>query len=573
MRRSSLPQSPPKLTWQIGLPLLLALVLLIYSPAVRGGFVWDDDAFLTNNPLIKADDGLSRFWFSTEPPDYFPLTSSTLWFEWRLWGMNATGYHVVNCLLHVLSTVLIWLILKQLKIPGAWLAALIFAIHPVNVEAVAWITQRKSTLPLVFYGLSIWSFLNYEQQGRRLDYTLALVAFVLAMLSKTSVVMLPFVLLSCAWWQRRRITREDLRRILPFFILAFALSLVTIWFQYNRSIGDDIVRTDSFLARLAGVGWVVWFYIYKVFIPVNLAFVYPRWEIDAGRLLSWVPNLALLGAFALCWWQRARWGRACLFAFGYFIVTLFPMLGFFNIYYFRYSLVADHYQYQSIIGIIALVVAAGYLCYSRAAAAWHVPIRAGAGLVVVLLAVQTFVQAGIYKDLETILLDTVAKNPRSWMPYYNLGHLKQNEKKYDEAVRYYTNGIGIQPDNPDPHNNLGNLYLETGQYDKALDHFRQALALRPDFAETHYNLGTALMELHRYPEAIDHFYRALATMRGVDRIARVHNNLANALATVGRNHQALVHYREALRLRPAFVEARNNMDIVLKRLKKSRNPS
>ena len=533
-----------------GIGLIFFVSLILYLPAIQSGFIWDDDSFLTENPLIEASDGLSRFWFSTEPPDYFPLTSTTLWFEWRLWGMDAAGYHLVNCLLHIASAVLLWLILKRLKIPGAWLAGLIFAVHPVNVEAVAWITQRKTTLPMLFYVISIWLYLKYEDDGSKRLYGFSIFSFLLALLGKTSIVMQPFVLLGCAWWRRGRIDKKDLLRAIPFFALSFSLSLVTIWFQYNRSIGAEIVRTDPFFARLAGAGWAIWFYLGKALLPLKLIFVYPRWDIDASLWLSYLPGVLFLSLLFGAWQYRKIWGRPVLFGLGYFAVTLFPMLGFFNIYYFRYSLVADHYQYQSIIGIIALVVGGGCHLFTRCPKRYHQTVFLVVAVVVSLLGVQTFRQGGNYADVETIFLDTHAKNPTSWMPLYNLGHLKQKEKKYAQAVHYYTT--------------LGNLYLEQKKYSQALHNFSQALNIKPDFAETHYNLATALMEMKRFKEATEHFYQAL---RFNPRMHVAHNNLANALVSQGRLHQSLPHYRAALRIKPNFAEARRNMDIILKRIR------
>jgi hypothetical protein len=287
--------------------MIILVTLVIYIPAMRAGFVWDDDRFLTENPLIRADDGLYRFWFTTEPPDYFPLVSTSLWLEWRLWENNATGYHVMNVVLHAVSSVLIWLVLRRLKIPGAWLAALVFAVHPVNVESVAWITERKNTQPMVFYLLTILLYLKFASDGRRRWYFLALCSFLLALLSKTSVVMLPFVLLGCAWWQRSSIVRKDVVRAIPFFALSGVLGLVTVWFQYD--IGGDIVRTDGFFSRLAGAGWAVWFYLYKTIIPYKLCFVYPRWEIDPSSIASYLPAIILLGCFLVLWWYRMGWGE------------------------------------------------------------------------------------------------------------------------------------------------------------------------------------------------------------------------------------------------------------------------
>ncbi|MGD9022958.1 MAG: tetratricopeptide repeat protein, partial [Deltaproteobacteria bacterium] len=493
----------------LGVCVILVVTFVAYIPAMRGDFIWDDDSFLTDNPLIKAPDGLYRFWFSTEPPDYFPLTSTTLWLEWRLWGMNAFGYHVTNVLLHVLSSILIWLVLKHLKIPGAWVAAMIFAVHPVNVEAVAWITQRKSTLPLVFYFLSILLYLKFERTEHYWLLGLSVMCFVLALLAKTSVVMLPFVLLGCALWQRGRIVRKDLMRSIPFFGTALILGLVTVWFQYNRSIGGDIVRTDSFLSRLAGSGWVVWFCLYKALLPLNLSFVYPRWDIDDTSVVSFIPLVILIGLLLVFWWYRGGWGRPLFVALGYFALTLFPFLGFLNIYYMRYSLVADHYQYQSIIGIIALVIGIAAHAYRR----WHKKMRrvavSVAVVVVGFLSVQTWSQGHIYKDPQTLFDDTITRNPQCWMANYNMGHSLQREGRIEESMAYYRQALRIQPDNPDPLNNMGNMLLEQGRIEEAISQFREALRIRPEFAEAHYNLGNALSDRGDLAEAIDHYYESI----------------------------------------------------------------
>lgn len=549
----------------IGVIAIVFITFLIYIPAMLGGFIWDDPSFLTENPIIKAGNGLYRFWLSTEPPDYFPLTSTTLWVEWRLWGMNAAGYHIINVLLHILSALLIWAILNRLKIPMAWLAALVFAVHPVNAEAVAWITQRKTTLPMVFYLASIFLYLRFEKTNCSRDYGLSLLSFLLALLSKTSVIMLPFVLLGCAWWQRGRIDRGDVRRSAPFFLVALILAVVTIWFQYNRSIGDDIVRTDSFLSRMAGAGAAVWFYLYKALWPRELIFVYPRWEIAAASVVSYLPGLALLALMFYVWRHRTTWGRGVLFGLGYFIVTLFPMLGFFNIYYMRYSLVADHYQYQSIIGIIALAVGCGYYVFKKLNANFRRWVVVAVAVVVGLLSLQTWTIGHIYKDPEALFLDTLAKNPDCWMANYNLGHFMQENGEDDRAIKYYEEAFRVDPANPDPLNNTGNIFLARGKKEDAIRYFNKAITIRPNFSESYYNMGCALQEMNRYPEAIDNFYKSL---RINPRNERAHNNLANSLASQGRFSQAMAHYKEALKLKPWFVDAHVNMGIVLKKQKR-----
>ena len=401
---------------------IFLMTLAVYIPAMQAGFIWDDTLFLTENPLIKAEDGLYRFWFTTEPPDYFPLVSTSLWLEWRLWGMNPTGYHVVNIVWHAISAVLTWLVLRRLKIPGAWLAALLFAIHPVNVESVAWITERKNTQPMVFYLLTILLYLRFESDGRQRWYILSVLAFLLALLSKTSVVMLPFVLLGCAWWQRGRIAQKDLLRTVPFFVMAGVLGLVTVWYQSN-AIGGDIIRSGGFLPRLAGAGWAVWFYLYKAIIPYKLNFIYPRWNIDASSISSYLPGLILIVCLGVFWWYRRSWGRAPLFALGYFVVTLFPVLGFFDINFMRFSLVTDHWQYTSIVGIIALVVGSAVWLSKR----WQSQLRylaAGVGVIVVcLFSLLTWTRCYAFKDLEALWRDTISKNPQAWLAHSNLGSL------------------------------------------------------------------------------------------------------------------------------------------------------
>ena len=377
-------QPKPRLDKWSWLPsvILVVITFIIYFPSLRGGFVFDDDSLIVHNQLVRSSDGLYRFWLTREAPDYWPLTSTIWWLEWRAWRANPLGYHVVNVFLHALNALLLWTILRRLKIPGSWFAAAIFAVHPVNVATVAWISEQKNTLSLLFYTLAILLFLEFDETARRCSFVLSLATFCLALLSKTAVVMLPVVLLLCLWWQHRRIRWKDILRTAPFFPLSLASGLTTMWFQSNRAMGTHAAQTTGFATRLAVAGCAPWFYLYKALLPLNLTVIYPKWVIDPHSWISYAPGFILVGSLIVLWRKRETWGRPLFFGLGYFLVTLFPVLGFFDQTFHRYSWVADHWAYLSIIGIIALVVAGGErICRPIG----NQTIGAGVGLVVVLL--------------------------------------------------------------------------------------------------------------------------------------------------------------------------------------------
>jgi len=580
--------------------IIVALTLVAYLPAMDAGFVWDDNVLLYESPLIRADDGLYRFWFTTDAYDYFPLVWTSLWLEWRLWGMDARGYHVVNVLLHALSSVVLWRVLRRLAIPGAWLAALIFAVHPVNVESVAWISERKNTLPMVFYASALLCYLRFEHTARWRWYGLALFSFLLALLGKTSVVTLPLVLLGLAWWQQGRITRTDLWRSVPFFVLALVLGLVTVWFQYNRSIGDDVIRTDSFLSRVVIAGWAVWFYVSKALVPYELCFVYPRWEAaDTSAVLPYLPGVALVACLGMLFAYRRTWGRPLLAGLGYFVVTLLPVLGFLNIYFMRYSLVADHWQYVSLIGIIALLVGLG--CHFARGRDRAARVLAGVAVVVVgLCSVLTWRQARVYHDSETLYLDTLAKNPSAWLAHNNLGMVYHRQGRYAEAKSHLDSALELYPDYALAHYNLGVVLMSMGDFSRSIGHLEESVRLNPRAPETHNDLGVVLVHQGRLEEACERFAevvrlnprsaqarnnlgqawlwlgnlgRAIAEFEMALRLnpnsAEAHYNLGNVLAGQGRPDQAAVHFAEAVRLAPNRAEAHNNLGRALADLGRS----
>ena len=342
---------------------IVAAVALVYLPALHAGFVWDDEQLVTGNPLLRNFGGLVEIWSGGRTADYFPITNTVFWIEHHLFGDNAAGYHAVNILLQGADAVLVWLVLRRLKVPGAWLAGLIFGIHPVHAESVAWISELKNVLSMFFVLVSIFFFLATEEKrlpGAFTEYIASLVFFLLALLSKTQAVFLPVVLLLCAWWRGRLSEtaksmsfRREVIRTFPFFLIAAVFSLVTIWFQ-NRGIGDEEIVIGSLIRRLANAGMAVWWYAGKVFVPVRLMSIYPKWRFDFPQLLEWLPLIALLSLLAIFWLWRNRGTRGAFFALACFVVALLPTLGFVRMAYLRSgTLVADHHQYFADVSLIA----------------------------------------------------------------------------------------------------------------------------------------------------------------------------------------------------------------------------
>ena len=546
--------------------MLILAAMLVYIPAMRAGYIWDDVNYIRRDPylptarIIQADDGLRRIWLTAETADYFPLTHTVFWIQWRCWGTDAAGYHVVNVLLHAAAAVLLWGVLKELKLPGAWLAGLIFAVHPVCVASVGWISELKNTLSMVFYLAAILGYLRFDRGCGRKWYALSLVWFAAALLSKTSVVMLPVVLLALAWWRRAGVSVKDLRRIAPLLGMSLVMGLVTIWFQQRHAIGiGQVVRTEGLLDRLAAAGWVVWFYLYKAVLPVKLSMVYPRWSVDAGAAGSWVPLIALLAAFGVLWRFGRTWARAPLFALGYFVVTLFPVLGFFDMSFMRYSFVADHFQYVSILAVIALAAGGAWrICrHRRPAVRWAS--RAAVAVVVAVLGVGAWRQAGVYQNRRTLWEDTLAKNRDAWVAHYNLGLVHADAGETAQAANSYLAAIALKPDYGEAHNNLGAVYMTTGDLGSAARHYRTAARLMPDHPNPHFNLGNIFAKAGHPNDAVAHYLAAIdADPNHID----AHFNLGVVYGKGGDANDAAAQYRIAIRLAPDHARAHNNLGLI-----------
>ena len=538
--------------------MLLALVAAVYWPAVHGGFVWDDDAYFTYN-RIKAPDGLYHIWLTTDCADYWPVTSTTLWLEWRLWGGHTFGYHLTNLVLHGGEALLLWAVLRRLGLRGAYVAALLFAVHPVNVESVAWIAERKNLMAMLFALLTVLALARAGLTAGRFQanrwYGLSLLAFLLALLSKASVAPLPVVLLGLVGWARRP-SRRDLGLLLPFFGLAVAFAKLNVWFEEHGYV--EVVRDVSPGGRLAGAGMVVWFYLSKALLPLRLIMIYPNWALPAGDFRIWLPLGAAAAFSAWLWRARAGAARGTLFAWADFCVMLVPVLGFTDIYFMRYALVADHYQHLAMIALLALA-GAGWARWQ----AWR-PRGATAAAVVTVgaLATLSWSQAGLYRDAETLYLATLRENPDSWLAHNNLGMLWARDGRVAEATSHFRRALQLNPNFAQGHSNLGVTFADSGHPAEALAEFRTAVQLEPILADAHNGLGNTLVETGHLEEGLAELREALRLQPDYP---EARNNLGNALAKSGHWAAAVPQYEEALRLRPDFPAAGNNLGVTLEK--------
>ena len=529
-----------------------------YIPAMNGGFIWDDDDYVQDNLTLRSLEGLGQIWFQPGATrQYYPLVHTTYWLEYRLWGLNPTGYHVVNVILHALSAVLVWRLLIRLKVPGAWAAAALFALHPVHVESVAWITERKNTLSGAFYLSAAWAYLRYEEARSPRLYWAALLLFAAALLSKTVTCTLPAALLLVLWWKGQTPMRRTAVALVPFFALGAAMSGMTVWME-RHSVGAWGPEWDlSLVERGLIAGRALWFYAAKLLVPLNLTFIYPRWAIDATAVWQYLYPAGALGVVALLAF-RARLGRGPLTGVLFFAGTLTPALGFFNFYPMLYSFVADHFQYLASLGLLALAAAGGHRAWTRLGQPATGPVALA--LILAVCGLLTWRQGQVYADLETLWRDTLKKNAGAWIAHNNLANILKERGQLDQAIGHYRQALLLKPSSAQIHLNLADAHRARGESAAALRHYRRALKAEPDRVETFLKLGNALLGQNAVAEAIDHYQQAL---RLAPNLALAHSNLGAALAIQRQDEEAIEHYRRALQLKPDFAEAHNNLGRLL----------
>ena len=536
---------------------LVCLTFVSYAPVFHAGYVWDDDAWLTGNPAVSDPGGLHAIWTSVPRMQYYPLLFTSYWVEYRLWGFEPLGYHVVNLLLHAGNAFLFGLVLSELGVAGAFWVAAVFAVHPMHVESVAWVTERKNVLSGAFALASTLAYLKFRRDRSGRAYAAALVLFAGAVLSKTAAATLPAALAVVDAWKTWPPKIKDLRPLAPFFLLAGAMAAIAVFLEKGMVdvVGTDFVLSPWHRVLVASRGLL--FYPFKLLVPYPTIFNYPRFDVEHASVAAlWAPALVIAAAAGLAYlWKRGSRGPACA-ALAY-AALIFPALGFFDVYAFRFSFVADHFGYLASIPLLAALPWAGRAVGSR-------ELRRGLAVAAVaVLAVLTFRQAGAYHDEATLWRDTIAKNPDSWIAHHNLATLLSKSDKLDSAVAEFDEALRCKPASAESYTGRGLAYLKQGRADLALADLDRAVQLDPTYPQAYLNRGDALAAAGRLPEALADFDRFLSTNPGY---ALAYRSRAMAYVQLGRDQAALDDLTRAVQLEPRSAELLSRRAFVLIRM-------
>ena len=575
--------------------------LWVYSPAYHGDWLWDDDQLLTQNLTVQhrvspdpsvppnSLQSLAKLWFNPDGADYFPLSYTALWAQWPFFGLRSTGYHVTTILLHIAGSLLLWALLAKMRIPGAWLSGLVFAIHPVCVESVAWVSETKNTLSLPLFLISAICWVGQDDETdtakRQRLYGISIVFFLLAMFAKTSIVAFPVVTLLYAWWKRGTVTMRDLIVAAPLFVVSIVLGLVTMSYQWGRAIGQekiivgDLLSVGGFLSRTAIAGMAILHYLASIVWPVNLLPIYPRWEVDPPKAWMFLAWPLIIGGAWWMWKNRdavslPHWGRHALFAFGFFLLMVAPVLGFVTISYMRITWVADHFIYLPMISIIALLCAGVIRLFGQAQEESKPTFLAGGALLLAALTLLSFRDAVNWMDEDHMWEHTLKHNFDAWQAHNRLGAKKFARGDVDGAHFHFQNSTRLRPDLGETHNNLGttlsaraNILGQRGdqaganrEMAAAIEQFTEASRVTPHVPAIKVNLANALAAAGRFGEAGDKYRELLEKEPGNPALI---NNYGVTLYKMGKKEEAIVQFKKALEIAPNLKDARESLAVAL----------
>ncbi len=547
------------LTWSTlaGTVAIIAMTLIAYAPAFRAGFIWDDESYVEGCLPLRDPGGLKQIWFTTtSTPQYYPMVFTSFWLEYRLWGLKPAGYHLVNICLHAAAACLLWRILRSLSVPGAWLGAMLFAVHPVQVESVAWITERKNVLSGLFFFAALLAYLRFAfpaapQPTRWRYYVFGLLLFAAALLSKSITCSLPVVILILLWWKRDRVRAADVIPLLPMFVMGAGMAAITVWVEHHHVGTKNMQLGLSALDRILLAGQVVWFYFGKLVLPVSLTFSYAKWEVSSGNPWQWLATIGVLVAIVLLWSARRRIGKAPLAAAMLYVVILGPALGFVDIYPFRFSWVADHFQYLAAAVVLAALAALGARAVARAPSA-----RWAAVPLLALLVLLTRRQSQLYADRMTLWQSVAERNPTSVIAHTNLAAEFLNLNCPDEARVHTARALALDPRDDTAVSQTAMDLLRRGRHEQVVSICNDAIASGVDGYSIRFPLGMARMQMGRWLEARDEFKLVLLARPD---FALGHLMLAETLTRMNDRQAAIGEYREVLRIDPQNPHARTKL--------------
>jgi len=555
-------------TWQAWLPRLLLIAgatLWIYWPALRGDFVWDDGWYITTNPLLHNLTGLWKFWFQPGSwVEYYPIQETVLWTQWQLWGNDTLGYHLTSLILHIINALLVWHLLSKFGLRLAWLGGLLFAVHPAQVESVAWISEMKNTLSLPFFLLSMSAWIDYEEHKQKRDYQWALGLFLIAMLCKITMAPFPAIILLYAWWKRGRIQWTDLKASAPFFVVSLALGITAIvvgnLYGQNGHAQDLNIPLGDFFTRFARAGMILAYYFANCFLPIDPSPVYPKWPTHPGAVVSYLPWLAFGGAVAWLWKKRHGWGRHVLLGLGFFGINLVPFLGFHAISYMLYSWVENRLLYLPLIGLIGIVVAGLGNLDGKLPPSFR-PCAIGVmTLAVFLMASGARAYAGWFLNEETLWTRTLQRDPNAWLAHHDLGCRFIEKEQFPEAITQLREAVLLKPDFDQAHYNLGIALDKTGRSPEAQEQYRETLRLNPDNAKAYLNLGEIMRRDGNLAEAEALFRRGL---KSAPDDASLCADLGGILLQKGGISEAIDLYEHALEFDPDVAQLQYNLGVAL----------
>ena len=537
------------------------LVVVSYLPAMLwGGFVWDDNTHIKVDSVREVS-GLSQIWFSPAKhveSHYWPLTYTTFWLEHKLWGFTSAGYHIVNVLLHLANTLLLWHLMRRLAVPGAWVVAALFAVHPLHVESVAWVIERKDVLSGLFYLAAVLTWMRFVEQPNLRRYAWPLVLYAAALLSKSIAITLPAALLIWHWWKQDRVTSTDLLRLVPFGVVGLVITVGDLSFYRSEvSVSFDYSLTERTLIAARAL----WFYAGKLLWPTNLSVIYPLWNIHVDDVLAWGYPIAAVALAVALWHFRQQIGRGPLAGMLFFTVALSPVLGFVDYGYMKIAFVADRYQYLAGIGFMAVLIGTVAYVVGRLPALWQKGALGGVAVALAVLGMLTWRQASIYQDEEIFWLHIIEFNPQARYAHFNLGNALYKQGRYEGALEVALVAVKQQPDYAKARVSLGAILNALGRFEEAETHLRRAIALNSKQKNNaHLNLGKTLYKQGRYEEALE---VALVAVEQAPDFSEARINIGAILSALGRFEEAETHLRRAIALNPQGRDAHLNLGAVL----------